>query len=74
MKKHYYKRSELVLYVYDHLINDGITVREIVENTGCCVASVYLLFEDIELYISDFYRYDIELVKIKDRFYIKKVK
>lgn len=71
MKKHFYKRSELVLFVYDAMLNGGITMREVINITGASVGTVYSLIDDIELYIADFYRYDIEILKEKDRYYIK---
>ena len=71
MKKHFYKRSEIVLFVYDAMLNGGITMKEVSERTGLARSVTYLVVEDIELYISDFYRYDLEVVKDKDKFYIK---
>ena len=43
MKKHYFKRSELVLFLYDSLINGGITMRELIERTGVSVGTAYSL-------------------------------
>ena len=74
MKKHFYKRSELVLFVYDALLNGGITMREVMDKTGVSSTTAYLLIVDIELYLSDFYRYDLELYKVVDRYFIKEKK
>lgn len=71
MKKHFYKRSELVLYVYDAMLNGGISMKEVHNKTGLTLSTCYLLIEDIELYISDFYRYDLEVLKNNDIYYIK---
>ena len=70
MKKNSFKRSELVLFVYDRL-DVGISIKEIVDETGISRASVYLLIQDINIYISDFFRYDIEIYKIGNKFYKK---
>ena len=71
MKNHYYKRSELVLFVYDAMLNGGIKMKEVVDKTGVSSSTAYLLIEDIQLYIADFYRYDLEIIKNKDIYYIK---
>lgn len=70
MKKNNFKRSELVLFVYDRL-DVGISIKEIVAETGISRASAYLLIQDINIYISDFFRYDIEIYKIGNKFYKK---
>ena len=70
MKKNSFKRSELVLFVYDRL-DVGISIKEIVDETGISRASAYLLIQDINIYISDFFRYDIEIYKIGNKFYKK---
>ena len=31
-----------------------------------------LLVEDIQMYIADFYRYDLEIIKVKNRYFLKK--
>lgn len=72
MKKHYYKRAELVLFVYDAMLNGGITMKEVSDITGLTLSVCYLLVEDIQLYIADFYRYDLEILKINKVYYIKK--
>ena len=74
MKKHFYKRSELVLFVYDAMLNGGITMKEVMDKTGVSSTTAYLLIIDIELYISDFFRYDLEIEKNKDLYYIKRKK
>lgn len=74
MKKHYYKRSELTLFVYESLLNGGITMKEVHERTGLTLSTTYLIIEDIQLYLSDFFRYDLELIKEKDKYYLRKVK
>ena len=74
MKKHFYKRSELVLYLYDAMLNGGIKMKDLIKDTNVSVGTAYSLIEDIELFIADFYRYDLEILKEKDLYYIKKVK
>lgn len=74
MKKHFYKRSEITLFVYDAMLNGGITTKEISKKTGLSLSVAYLIIEDIQLYLSDFFRYDIELIKEKDKYFLKKIK
>ena len=72
MKKHYYKRSELVLYLYDAMLNGGIKMKDLIKITNVSVGTAYSLIEDIELFIADFYRYDLEILKVNKVYYIKK--
>ena len=53
------------------MLNGGITMRELIERTEVSVGTAYSLIEDIELYIADFYRYDLELLKFKGKYTIK---
>ena len=48
--------------------------KEISKKTGLSLSVAYLIIEDIQLYLSDFFRYDIELIKEKDKYFLKKIK
>lgn len=71
MKNHLYKRGELILFVYDAL-EEGISIADIMKRTGVSRSAAYVLIEDIQLYISDFYRYDIEIYKKGSKFFKRK--
>lgn len=67
-----YKRSEMVLAVFYELIKGKrITIKEIQTTLMCSRNTAYLILSDIELFIADFYHYDLELIKEGKNIYLK---
>lgn len=67
-----YKRSEMVLAVFYEMIKGNkLTIKEIQIKMMCSRNTAYLILSDIELFISDFYYYELELIKKGKYFYFK---
>ena len=67
-----YKRSEMVLAVFYELINGKrITIKEIQATLMCSRNTAYLIISDIELFIADFFYYNLEIVKEGKYIYFK---
>ena len=67
-----YKRALMTIYVFDKMLDSGITIEEIKNNLETSKSTAYEIINDILSFICDFYRYDLELVKINGRYYLKK--
>lgn len=67
-----YKRALMTIYVFDKMLDSGITIDEIKNNLETSKSTAYEIINDIQSFICDFYRYDLELVKINGRYYLKK--
>ena len=67
-----YKRALMTIYVFDKMLDSGITIDEIKNNLETSKSTAYEIINDILSFICDFYRYDLELVKINGRYYLKK--
>ena len=59
-----YKRALMTIYVFDMMLDSGITIDEIKNTLETSNSTAYELINDIQSFICDFYRYDLELVKI----------
>ena len=62
----------MTIYVFDMMLDSGITIDEIKNTLETSKSTAYELINDIQSFICDFYRYDLELVKINGRYYLKK--
>lgn len=59
-----YKRSEMVLAVFYELIKGKkLTIKSIQQTLMCSRNTAYLIISDIDLFIADFYHYELEIVK-----------
>ena len=67
-----FKRSEMCLAVFYELIKGNkITIKEVQEKLSCSRNTVYLILMDIELFIADYYYYELEIVKEGKYIYLK---
>lgn len=67
-----YKRSEMVLAVFYELIKKNkLTIKSIQSMLMCSRNTAYLILSDIELFIADFYCYELEIVKEGKFYYLK---
>lgn len=62
----------MTIYVFDKMLDSGITIDEIKNTLETSKSTAYELINDIQSFICDFYRYDLELGKINGRYYLKK--
>ena len=67
-----YKRSEMVLAVFYELIKGNkLTIKAIQTSLMCSRNTAYLILSDIELFIADFYCYELEIIKEGKMIYFK---
>ena len=68
-----FKRSEMCLAVFYELIKGNkLTIKEVQTKLSCSRNTVYLVLLDIELFIADFFCYELEIVKEGKYIYLKK--
>ncbi len=75
MKKHKYKHSSLILYFFYllHEENKEIKIKELTEQLEISKATAYNLLNDIDLFISEFELYNLEIIKSNGIITIKKI-
>lgn len=73
MKKHTYKKSTVVLYIY-YLLNEGkeLTIRDLSYDLNISVSTLYLYINDIDLFLAEFHLTHIELIKNNSKIKLKK--
>lgn len=59
-----FKRSEMCLAVFYELIKGNkLTIKDIQNKLSCSRNTAYLVLMDIELFIADFYYYELVIIK-----------
>lgn len=59
-----YKRSEMCLFIFYQLfLGKEISIKEMQKQLKCSRNTCYLIISDIELFIADFYCYELEIIK-----------
>lgn len=67
-----YKRSEMCLAVfYELLKGNRLTIKEIQNLLSCSRNTVYLVLNDIDCFIADFFYYELEILKEGKVIYLK---
>ncbi len=64
MKNHDYKKSSLILILFYELYfeNKELRVSDLYKRFGCCKATIYNLISDIDIFIGEYYLYNIDIV------------